>query len=288
MSPMSVRPKDRSSRRLAPAPVQGRPFRARSPDRGTEHSARMPALRAFSAALVHSDAAGRHGRRRVARPGCSVETLGSWSTRWIRNIHDKVLGDRFASSAYHRLQHCRHRGRPGNGDRVRSDQILGLGFRDFTRLAASDRLCGATSACTTRTRSWKCSPASPRISPPCNARSAGATATSSSISSPARGRYAARSFRPVRTPPCPIRPARDGSEVGWKSAAKTVAHRAGSNRSERRRGKAVPSRTFSLTVASFLAAGKRLQHVGDVVDQVGFVRSDLHEVFPARRRYSQA
>jgi cyclohexadieny/prephenate dehydrogenase len=61
------------------------------------------------------------------------------------------------------------------------------GFRDFTRLAASIRPCGATCACTIATRSWKCLPAFPRILHCCNALSDGATATSCSLFTHTRG-----------------------------------------------------------------------------------------------------
>ena len=72
------------------------------------------------------------------------------------------------------------------------------GFRDFTRIAASDPTCGATYSSPTRRRCWKCSAPSTRTFRSSPVRSAAATARRCSSISPVPARSAAASSRSAR------------------------------------------------------------------------------------------
>jgi hypothetical protein len=87
--------------------------------------------------------------------------------------------------------------------RVTDSEVIkysAAGFRDFTRIAASDPTMWRDVFLTTRTRRWRSSAASPRSSSRSSGRSGPATARICTPISPARARSGAASSRRGRTP----------------------------------------------------------------------------------------
>ncbi len=109
----------------------------------------------------------------VARLRLFWETLGSMVDEMDPEHHDKVL------AIVSHLPHIIAYNIVGTADdleTVTESEVIKTRPRASVTspaLPLRTRPCGATSACTTRTRSWKCSPASPRISPHCSARPLG-------------------------------------------------------------------------------------------------------------------
>ena len=162
-SPMSARSRRAVVRDMAPASARRRAFRPGAS--GRRHRAFRPRRRlrrTVRQPLVHPHAA--EGRRPAA-----VERLAR-SGRVRRQCRDHAAGasrsgagDHQPRAASDRLHDRRHRRRPAPGDRSEVLKFSAGGFRDFTRIAASDPTMWRDMFLPTRTRCWKCSAASTRI-----------------------------------------------------------------------------------------------------------------------------
>ena len=164
---------------MAPHLPAGIHFVPAHPVAGTEFRARRRLRRAVRQPLVHPHPAGGADAAAVERLAAFWRALGANVDTMTADHHDLVL------AVTSHLPHLIAYTIVGTAYELRRspDEVLKFsagGFRDFTRIAASDPTMWRDMFLPTRTPCWKCSAASTRISRSSPARSGAAMATSCS------------------------------------------------------------------------------------------------------------